>query len=105
MGKKRTAQHYAITRTVYKAIKAYDHFAMEQFLTRVYTNGYEDGRKSVPGIDMKDVLAALGTVKGIGPATVKKVTAAIEEQFGGLKDGKEGDEGTVHKGQTEQAAD
>lgn len=52
----------------------------------------------MPGIDMKDVLAKLDTVKGIGPSTLKKVTAAIEEQFGGLKNGEEGDEGTLDKG-------
>ena len=98
MSRKRSAQHYAITRTVYKAIKAYDHLQMEEFLTRVYKNGYEDGQKSVPGIDMKDVLAKLDTVNGIGPSTLKKVTAAIEEQFGGLKNGEEGDEGTLDKG-------
>ena len=48
MSKKRTAHRYAITRTVYKSIKAYDHCQMEEFLARVYKNGYEDGRQSVP---------------------------------------------------------
>ena len=87
MSRKRSAQHYAITRTVYKAIKAYDHLQMEEFLTRVYKSGYEDGRISVPGIDIKDVMEKLGTVKGIGPSTLEKVTAAIEEEFGGREDG------------------
>lgn len=76
-------------------------YKMEEFLTRVYKNGYEDGRQSVPGIDMKDVLVALQAVKGVGPATIKKLTQAMEEKFGGHGNGKEGDEGGMDKGPAE----
>lgn len=97
---KKAERRYLVNRNTYKAIKKYDHQQMDDFLTRVYMDGYEDGRNSVPGVDMKDVLAALGEVKGIGPATVQKVTQAIEKKFGGGKDDEENIEAGVHEGQT-----
>lgn len=39
---------YVTTRKVYKAVKKYDHQQFDDFCTRVYMNGYEDGKKSSP---------------------------------------------------------
>ena len=50
---------------------------------------------------MKDVLVALQAVKGVGPATIKKLTQAREEKCGGHGNGKEGDEGGMDKGSAE----
>ena len=43
------AKKYVTTRTVYKAVKKYDHQQFDEFCTRVYMNGYEDGKRAVPG--------------------------------------------------------
>lgn len=84
MRRKKGQEKYLVTRDVYKTIKKYDHSQMEDFLTKVYKNGYEDGRESVQGLDVKDVLEVLSSVKGIGPATMKRITDSVNQQFGGV---------------------
>lgn len=76
---RKAAGKYLVNRNVYKQIKKYDHQQMEDFLTKVYQNGYKDGRDS--GIAIEDVLEAVKKTKGIGPATVKKLTEAVENEF------------------------
>lgn len=62
---KKQKDRYLINRVMYKNIKKYDHQQMEEFLTDVYKNGYQDGRESVPGIELEDVKSALRGTKGI----------------------------------------
>mgnify|MGYP000788324800 FL=1 len=64
---KKQKDRYLINRVMYKNIKKYDHQQMEEFLTDIYKNGYQDGRESVPGIELEDVKTALRGTKGIGP--------------------------------------
>lgn len=83
---KQKNRNYMITRAKYKAIKAYDHKQMEEFLTDVYKNGYKDGRDSVPGIDVQDVIQAISETKGIGEkklAAIKESVEAVFERSGG----------------------
>lgn len=61
---KKQKDRYLINRVMYKNIKKYDHQQMEEFLTDVYKNGYQDGRESVPGIELEDVKTALRGTKG-----------------------------------------
>ena len=44
---KRCMGGYTTTREVYKTVKKYDHQQFDAFCTRVYTNGFNDGKKSV----------------------------------------------------------
>lgn len=44
---KRCMGGYTTTREVYKTVKKYDHRQFDAFCTRVYTNGFNDGKKSV----------------------------------------------------------
>lgn len=62
---------YVTTRTVYKAVKKYDHQQFDEFCTRVYMNGYEDGKKAVPGMDIEEMLKTVSNVKGVGPALAR----------------------------------
>ena len=79
---------YMITRARYKAIKAFDHQQMEQFCTDVYKSGYQDGRESVPGVDIEAVMAAIGSTKGVGAKKLADIRASIEALFEGSGDNK-----------------
>lgn len=72
---------YVTTRKVYKAVKKYDHQQFNDFCTRVYMNGYEDGKKAVPGVDVEEILKAASDVRGVGPALAGKIKAAVNDLF------------------------
>ena len=62
-----------LTRKQYKSIKKMDD--METWVESIYQSGYNDGRKSVPGIDLEEVKKVILNIKGIGE---KKAAAIIE---------------------------
>ncbi len=72
-----------ITRTVYKDVKKYDRQQFTAFCADLYKYGFEDGRESVPGIDVADIMEAVSKVKGIGPKKMDDIKAAIESMFSG----------------------
>lgn len=70
---KRCMGGYTTTREVYKTVKKYDHQQFDAFCTRVYTNGFNDGKKSVTEkpvrtITDEQLMEVIGEVKGVGPA-------------------------------------
>ena len=71
-----------------------DRQQFERFCTNLYMQAYEEGKKSVLGIDISEVKSAIQSVSGIGKIRMEKIMAAIEEKFGGAEDGEEesGDE-------------
>lgn len=84
MAKKKNSNYdYIITRARYKAIKAFDHKQMESFCTDVYRSGYEDGRASVPGVDVETIMEAIRSVKGIGAKRLYAIRDSIEATFKG----------------------
>ena len=58
------AKKYVTTRTVYKAVKKYDHQQFDEFCTRVYMNGIKTERKMFRAVDIEDMLKAVSNVKG-----------------------------------------
>lgn len=72
-----------ISRDMYKSIKKYDRQQFTRFCTDLYKFGYEDGRESVPGVDIKDVLQAVSETKGIGEKKMEAIKASIEAVFAG----------------------
>lgn len=72
-----------ITRTVYKDVKKYDRQQFTAFCADLYKYGFEDGRESVPGIDVADIMETVSKVKGIGPKKMDDIKAAIESMFSG----------------------
>lgn len=72
---------YRTTREVYKSVKRYDHKQFDEFCTRVYLNGFKDGRESVKGVDVSELLTAIGEVKGVGPALHGKIREALNLKF------------------------
>ena len=82
-----------ISRDMYKSIKKYDRQQFTRFCTDLYKFGYEDGRESVPGVDIKDVLQAVSETKGIGEKKMEAIKASIEAVFEG--NGGKNDQGSV----------
>lgn len=94
---KRCTEGYETTREVYKAVKKYDHQQFDEFCTRIYTNGFNDGKKSVTEKSAKvftveQLMTVIGEVKGVGPALKGKIKDAIEMNFGSEENGKKTDE-------------
>lgn len=67
-----------ITRAVYKDIKRYDHNQMNEFLTRYYINGFNDGLNSAK-IDYDVLKEVLLSVKGIGLIKADAVINKLKE--------------------------
>jgi len=71
-----------VTREVYKNVKRFDRQQFTDFCTQLYAYGYEDGRESVPGLDVEDIFAAIAGTKGIGPKKLAEIRANVEAVFG-----------------------
>lgn len=67
-----------ITRAVYKDIKRYDHNQMNEFLTKYYINGFNDGLNSAK-IDYDVMKEVLLSVKGIGLVKADEVVRRLKE--------------------------
>ena len=67
-----------ITRAVYKDIKRYDHKQMNEFLTRYYINGFNDGLNSAK-IDYDVLREVLLSIKGIGAVKADAVINKLKE--------------------------
>lgn len=80
MGKQKRSE-YSITRARYKIVKTFDHTQMNQFCSDIYKSGYEDGRASVPGIDVETIMEAIRSVKGIGAKRLYAIRDSIEATF------------------------
>ena len=71
-----------ITREVYKGVKKFDSQQFKSFCTDIYKFGFEDGRDSVPELDIEKLYQAIAATKGIGPKKLEEIKANIEEVFG-----------------------
>ncbi len=71
-----------VTREVYKAVKKYDRQQFSDFCMSIYKSGFEDGRDSVPGIDVNKIFQVIAESKGIGPVKLAEIKANIEATFG-----------------------
>lgn len=90
MSKNKKGNNYLITRARYKSIKTFDHQQMEQFCTDIYKSGYQDGRESVPGVDITAIMKAIENTKGIGTKKLAGIRVSIEAIFEGAGENKEG---------------
>ena len=70
-----------ITREVYKNVKKYDRQQFAGFCTELYKYGYEDGRKSVPGVDVEEIMAAVADTKGVGKKLLAGIRDGVEQLF------------------------
>lgn len=72
---------YTTTRKAYKAVKNFDHREFDEFCSRIYMNGYRDGKYSVKGVDIVQILEVISQVKGVGPALQGRIKEAVYEKF------------------------
>lgn len=71
-----------ITRDVYKGVKKFDRQKFTSFCTDLYKFGYEDGRESVLGVDVEDIITVIENTKGIGKKRMEDIRSGIEQLFG-----------------------
>lgn len=69
-----------ISRKMYKDVKKYDRQQFMVFCTNLYQCGFEDGRESVPSIDVADIMDAISGVNGIGAKKMESIRAVIEDE-------------------------
>lgn len=81
-----TGAGYLLRREDYKRVKKMDRQQFESFCKNLYMTAYEEGRKSVPGIDISEVRKAISETKGIGQSRLKSIMESIERKFGGNRD-------------------
>ncbi len=79
--KQKTKGRYPTTRTQYKDVKKYDRTQFDDFCTKIYAEGYQDGSSSVPQTDVGTIMAAVQTVKGIGEKRLVQIEAAVSALF------------------------
>ena len=70
-----------LNRKQYKDVKRLDREQMESYLINLYMEGYEDGRKSVPGVDVTAIRGIISSIKGIGEKRTDEIIKRIEEAF------------------------
>lgn len=74
-------KNVTINRKEYERIKKYDRTQVDTFIQSVYKSGFEDGKSSVPGIDISKISDTLLTVKGLGEKRVEAILAALEKEL------------------------
>ena len=69
---------FNLNRKVYKDLKKKDHQQMNDFITAVYKQGFDDGLKSA-SINYETLKEVLLSIKGIGPLKAEAVINKIKE--------------------------
>ena len=80
---------YMLRREDYKRVKKMDRQQFENFCKNLYQTAYEEGRRSVPGIDITEVQKAISETPGIG---AKRLEAIMESSTANLRRRKMRDE-------------
>lgn len=73
---------YMLRREDYKRVKKMDRQQFESFCKDLYMTAYEDGRKSVPGIDITEVQKAISETPGIGSKRLQSIMDSLNSKFG-----------------------
>ena len=81
-----TGAGYLLRREDYKRVKRMDQQQFEDFCKNLYQMAYEEGRRSVPGIDITEVQKAISETPGIGAKRLEAIMESLNSRFA-----KEGD--------------
>ena len=68
---------FELTRDLYKQLKSFDKEKMQAVLTNIYLEGVNSVETS--SIDLDELRAVIGSVKGIGEKRLDEIMAAIGE--------------------------
>lgn len=82
----KTGAGYLLRREDYKRVKRMDRQQFESFCKNIYMIAYEEGRRSVPGIDITEVQKAISETPGIGAKRLEAIMESLNSRFA-----KEGD--------------
>ena len=77
-----TGAGYLLRREDYKRVKKMDRQQFESFCKNLYMTAYEEGRKSVPGIDITEVQKAISETPGIGSKRLQSIMDSLNSKFG-----------------------
>lgn len=69
---------FNLNRKVYKDLKKKDHQQMNDFMTALYKQGFDDGLKSA-SINYEALKEVLLSIKGIGPLKAEAVINKLKE--------------------------
>ena len=76
-----TGAGYLLRREDYKRVKKMDRQQFESFCKNLYMTAYEEGRKSVPGIDITEVQKAISETPGIGVKRLEAIMESLNSKF------------------------
>lgn len=77
----KTGAVYLLRREDYKRVKKMDRSQFESFCQNLYMTAYEEGRKSVPGIDITEVEKAISETPGIGRKRLEAIMGSLNSRF------------------------
>ena len=81
MNRNRLGEMPEITRATYKSVKKMDRQQFEEFCKNLYGYGFQDGKESVPGKDIEQILEAIAEVSGIGPKKMEDIRERVNGVF------------------------
>ncbi len=76
-----TGAGYLLRREDYKRVKRMDRQQFEDFCKNLYQMAYEEGRRSVPGIDITEVQKAISETQGIGAKRLEAIMESLNSKF------------------------
>ena len=83
------AKGLQLNREQYKRVKRMDHKQIEDFIVKMYNEGYADGKQAAGSTRVKpsDIATAIMEVKGIGTKKAAEIMAVVNKLYeGGSKD-------------------
>ncbi len=76
------AKELKLNREQYKSVKRMDHKQMSDFLSKLYNEGYEDGKAAAePRIKPSDIATVLIEIKGVGTKKAAEIMAAVNKLY------------------------
>lgn len=75
-----------LRREDYKRVKKMDRQQFENFCKNLYQTAYEEGRRSVPGIDITEVQKAISETPGIGAKRLEAIMESLNSRFAKERD-------------------
>ena len=81
MNRNRSGEMPEITRATYKSVKKMDRQQFTEFCKNLYGYGFQDGKESVPGTDVEEILEAIAAVKGIGQKKMQDIRERVKGVF------------------------
>ena len=71
-----------LSRNQYRNFKSMNHRQMEEFVTKMYNEGFEEGKKAAePKVKMSDIAVAITEVRDIDTQKAAEIMSAINNLY------------------------